>query len=47
MRPPLPHHDPADSRPADKARLAGMSVNLVLQLEAALLAVGINVVRDG
>ena len=37
VRPALAHHDPADRRPADRARLAGASVDLVLLLKTAAL----------
>jgi hypothetical protein len=46
VRPALSHHDPADFRPASSTRLAGAPVNLMLQLEAPLFTVGIDVVRD-
>ena len=44
MRPALSHHDPADRRPAGRAKLARTPVDLVLQLEASLFAIGIDVV---
>ncbi len=46
VRPTLAHHDPADRRSAGRARLAGASVNLVLLLEAAFLAVGVDVIGN-
>ena len=46
MRPALSHHDPADRRSANRAGLARASVDLVLLLKTAALAVGIHVVGN-
>jgi hypothetical protein len=46
MRPALSHHDPADRGSANRTRVSGVSIDLVLLLKAAALAVGIDVIGN-
>ena len=46
MRPALSHHDPADRRSANRARVSRASIDLVLLLKTAALAISIHVVGN-
>src|ERR1700733_5946880 len=46
VRPALSHHDPADRRSASRTKFSRASVDLMLLLKTAALAVGIHIVGN-
>ena len=46
MRPPAGNHNLFDRSLADAARFAFAAINAMLDLEEALFAVGVHIVRD-